>query len=260
MRDHETVSDQELHAFLDGELTPERRLQVQRVIAADPALATRVMLDMHLAELLRHGQQVRTHPAETVAQAEQLRRALARRRFMAPIGRAAVAASLLVGGWLANTMTLPYRDDGRTADVAFALSAREAVAVAEKIQGPQSGREPMGDKIRRLGHTAEVDMPDLPGDWVVKDVRLEPIDGRKGVVVAADSSAGPVSLVAAPMTRRDVLPPKEVDDPHAPAVYWQEGGTGFALVGKGVSSGLLRSVAATLTVASRRGGYARIRG
>lgn len=261
MRNGGPVSDQEIDAFLDGELTPERRLQVQQAIAADPDLAMRVMVDMHLAEALRLRQPARQHPAQTVARAERLRRAIARRRWMKPIGRAAMAASLLAVGWVANTLSLPYRTDDRHADLAFALMARETVAVAERDERLQSGPEPIDEKIRRLGHTAEVDLPDLPGDWVVKDVRLEPIDGRRGVVVAADSAAGPVSLVAAQMTGDDDVPPTAVDDPHAPAVFWQEGDTGYTLVGKGVSSGLLRSVAATLTVASRRPGtYARIRG
>lgn len=257
------ITDQDINGFLDGELTAVQRAELQARLAQDPELACRVMTDMHLSDVLRlSGSGGRQHSTGTIAAALRLERSLARRRFMATLRTSAIAASIFAVGWFSNTLTTSLREPGMAVDATFAETARVAVdAVQTEVSTPGTGRtETMNNKIARLEETAEVVVPAIPADWDVKDVRLQPINGKKSVVVTAEAAtAGPVTLVAAPMERDEAVPPTAVEDAEQPAVVWQTGQTGYALVGNAPPS-TLHSMAQGIEVASRKNNRPRIRG
>ncbi|WP_181707649.1 hypothetical protein [Chthonobacter rhizosphaerae] len=260
MSDRVDLSDQEINAYLDGELNPERRLEVQALIARDGDLARRVMTDMHLTDAMKLAQKRPVHSPETIGRARRLHKALSRRRWFPNASRGLIAASLLLTGWFANSLSVPYRQAIRTADEAFALSIRDTIQVAELDEMVRTTFEPVDEKLQRLGAAVAVDVPELPRGWYVRQVRLQRIDGRRSVIVNAVSAEGAVSLVASPMNRKTSVPPTAVTDPTTPAVFWQQGATGYTLVGKNVRQDVLESVATSLTVASRRGLVPKIRG
>ncbi len=172
-----------------------------------------------------------------------------------------MAAALLVGlGWSANSLTLPLRQGGQTTDENFILAARDALRVAQLNAGPEKGSEPKQDKIERLVGAMNISMPALPAAWRVKDVQVQPWNGRQSLVVTADtSSVGKITLVAVPMSSEDAVPPTLATDGRVPTVYWQSGGTAYALMGPAAPDRLEKE-AKEIEVATRRNVASKRRG
>lgn len=98
------VGDDDLHAYVDGALSPERRNEVEAHLAATPADAARVDAYRRLnADLHRLYDSVLDEPVA----APTPRVAAPPRRWLVP----AIAASMLLagigGGWLLRDLTLP---------------------------------------------------------------------------------------------------------------------------------------------------------
>ena len=84
------------------------------------------------------------------------------------------------------------------------------------------------------------------------DVQVQPWQGRQTLVVTATTQAlGQVTLVAAPMDGEDAVPLTLATDGRIPTVYWQSGGTAYALMGPAPSDRLERE-AKNMEVATRR--------
>ena len=120
-----TVNEQELHAFIDGELEPERAAEIAKLVAGDAALAAQVAAFRSDKEQLRDihaALDKRPLPAEWLRLIEQ------RGRFSRPLLRArttwmAIAAALLLvlGTWTAfEVQTVASAD----AIIGEALAAR----------------------------------------------------------------------------------------------------------------------------------------
>lgn len=262
MERDDAITDQEINGFLDGELSPVQRAELQARLARDPELACRVLSDMHIADVLRLAPGPRHHPIETVSAALRLERSLARRRLLANLRTGAVAASIFAVGFLSNSALTALNAPRHAVDETFAATARVAVdAVQTEVTAAETGRvETITSKIARLEETAEVVVPEIPPDWEVKDVRLQPINGKNSVVVTAQAAtAGAVTLVATPMENDEALPPTPVEGEDKPAVVWQTGQTGYALVGKAAPR-TLQTMAQGIEVASRKSNRPRIRG
>lgn len=257
----DAITDQDINGFLDGELDPAQRAELQARLARVPDLACRVLADMHISDVLRLSQTPRTHPVETVSAALRLERSLARRRFMGSLRTGAIAASIFALGFLSNSALTALNAPRHAVDATFAETARVAVDSVQTEVAADTGRvETIEHKIARLEETAEVVVPVIPADWEVKDVRLQPINGKKSVVVTAQAAtAGAVTLVATPMENEEAVPPTSVEDAEKPAVVWQTGQTGYALVGKAAPS-TLQSMAQGIEVTSRKNTRPRIRG
>jgi len=123
-----TVNEQELHAFIDGELEPERATEIGRLIAGDTALAARVAAfrsDKERLSRIYAGLEKRPLPAEWLRQIET------RDRSVKPLSRlytmrstlAGIAAALLValGTWTAFEVQTAGNPD---AIIGEAISAR----------------------------------------------------------------------------------------------------------------------------------------
>ena len=256
------ISEDEINAFLDGELSPSLKANIQARLALKPQLAARVFAEAQRMDALRSTQPQRLFPPrESVDRARQLESALGWRKFLATL-KIPMAAALLVGfGWLANSLTEPLRQGGQTTvDETFILAAREALRVAQLDTGSGQGGEPKLDKIERLVGALNISMPQLPPTWQVTDVQLQPWDERQRLVVTANTpSLGQITLVAAPMNGEDAVPPTPATDGRIPTVYWQSGGTAYALMG-GVAPEKLENEARGIEVATRRPVARKIRG
>lgn len=255
------ISDEDINRFLDGELSPSQRSVLQARLAREPDRAAEVFAHAQRMEAMRDAQPRRMFPPRaSLDKAKQLERVLRRKRLLAGL-RLQVAAIVLVAlGWSANSLTLPLRASDDKADQNFILSAREALRVAQLNAGPERGAEPKQDKIERLVGAVNVSMPDLPSVWVVNDVQVQPWNGKQSLVVTADTpSVGRITLVAAPMNGEDAVPPTTATDGRVPTVYWQSGGTAYALMGSAAPDRLEKE-AKQIEVATRRNVSPKIRG
>lgn len=261
MAPRELVSEDEINRLIDGELPAAQRADVQARLALQPDLAARVFGDLRRLEALRAAQPQRLlAPQKTVAAARRLERALGRRRVSARLRPHLIAASLVAFGWIANSLTEPWRGGGRTADETFILAAREALRVAQLDLGLARAAEPTHHKMGRLEAVIDIDLPELPSSWEVEDIQVQPWNGRQSVVVTAlTPSLGRVTLVAAPTNGEDAVPPTAAEDGRMPTVYWQSGGTAYALMGPAAPERLERE-AKGIEVASRRTEAPKVRG
>jgi anti-sigma factor RsiW len=253
MKPVDSIQDSDVARFIDGELTDTQRADVQARLAGNPGLAAEVFAESHRMEAMRAIQPRRLFPPrESVARAEQLERAFRRRKYIAAI-RLQLAAALLIGiGWAANSLTEPMRRGGNSVDENFILEAREALRVAQLNSGIEHSTEPEEDKIDRLVGALNINMPQLPPAWKVVDVQVQQWNGKQSLVVTANTATvGQVTLIAVPMSGEDAVPPTLAADGRVPTVYWQSGGTAYALMGPGAPE-RLKNEAKGIEVATRR--------
>ncbi|MBZ9768276.1 hypothetical protein LB526_16085 [Mesorhizobium sp. CA6] len=261
MRPTDGISEEDIGRLLDGELSASQRSELQARLAREPELAAEVFAHAQRMEALRASQPQRLFPpGASVEKAKQLESAFRRGKMLALL-RLQVAAVVLVAiGWGANSLTVPLRQGGKTADETFILAARDALRVAQLNAGPDRGVEPKQDKIERLVGAVNVSMPTLPSVWVVRDVQVQPWNGKQSLVVTADTpSVGRITLVAAPMNGEDAVPPTPATDGRVPTVYWQSGGTAYALMGSAAPD-RLEVEAKQIEVATRRNVAPKTRG
>ncbi|HEY6630946.1 MAG TPA: hypothetical protein VIZ90_05815 [Rhizobiaceae bacterium] len=255
-----SVTREEINGFIDGELTASRRADVQARLALDPGLAAEVFAESRRMEALRSAQPHRLFPPRASMEgARQLERAFWWRKVTASLRFQFAAALLIALGWAANSLTVPVREGSGTVDENFILSAREALRVAQLNTGPRDGGEPEADKIERLVGALNISMPQLPAAWQVIDVQVQPWNDRQRLVVTADTpSLGRITLVAAPMHGEDAIPPTAAADGRIPTVYWQSGGTAYALIGPAPTEQLERE-AKGIEVATRKNVRTKVR-
>lgn len=258
---HEHVSDDDLNRFLDGELTPDQRLNVQARLAENPDAAARVFAQAQLGEALRAAQPRRLFPPRaSVARAQKLEGAFKRKRMFERLRNCAAALALVAAGWIGNSLLAPQPVEGQRADETFIFAAREALRVAQLDAGPQVGNELKSDKIERLVGAINISMPQLPAAWRVREVQVQPWNGRQSLVLTADTpSIGRITLVAAPMEGEQAIPPTSARDGRVPTVYWQSGGTAYALMGPATPERLEKE-AAGIEIATRRAVTPKVRG
>ncbi len=250
----------DIGAYVDGELTPDQRLAVEAEAAADADLMNRLRADHALNAALRAELSPVRYSDDTLRSALALERRLKTRRWLPAAARIAAATACVALGWCLHVAIGPVFATSDVADARFADSAREALKMATLAGAGTGTGETIGRKIVRLEAVTDVDLPTLPANWRVKDAQVQSFNGRPSVVVTADSPLlGEVTLVAAPMEKESAVPPTPAEDETVPTVYWQNGGTAYALMGAATAS-RLKTVADGLDVANRRKALARTRG
>jgi anti-sigma factor RsiW len=158
------VQEDELHAFIDGELPPERREIVAAWLAANPEQAALVAGWQAQAEAIRgrYGAVV-DEPVPAKLKLDALLRGErnGRWRWLAVAAAAAIAAFFIGGaaGWMAASAAAPSSSGSLTAD---ALEAHRlyVVEVRHPVEVPGSERAHMAQWLsKRLGY--EQHIPDL---------------------------------------------------------------------------------------------------
>ena len=188
MAPNSSISDDEINRFIDGELSPAQRTDLQARLALEPVRAAEVFAEARRMEALRSAQPRRPFPPQaSLDEAKQLESAFWRRRVLGALKMQMAAALLVAAGWAANSLTEPLRQGGQTVDENFILAAREALRVAQLDAGPAQGNELDHDKIERLVGAINITMPQLPAAWVVTDVQVQPWNGKQSLVVRANT-------------------------------------------------------------------------
>ncbi len=111
MKTIDPIIDTDLDAYVDGELTVARRVEVEILPLGTPAIAAKVMADMSIRGELRMalaGEGLAAK-AETREAARRLERGLAYGRVLSSFQRVAAVAILMAAGWVAPHPSAPSR-------------------------------------------------------------------------------------------------------------------------------------------------------
>ncbi|OYD82359.1 anti-sigma factor family protein [Azospirillum brasilense] len=239
------VTEDDLLAYVDDQLPPERRIEVEAYLQGNPALASRVMQDLRQRDKLRlylmddpTGAEA-LEPARAVS-AEAPPSALsdrsAARRF--PKLRRALAAVILIGvGWTAHTLLGDVLVDPVAAAHPIPVFADEAVEAhrAAMTIGPSfSGLPP--DEAPRLAQVVSrvigghLPLPRFPADLQPLASRIVPWDEGSAVqVVYMTPAFERVTLFAAEDKTFTVTTPTAAELHGVSVVYWRHGHHVYAL-------------------------------
>ncbi|PIF73005.1 anti-sigma factor RsiW [Variovorax sp. 54] len=256
-------TDDELHAWVDGQLPPERREAVEDAIARDPAVAARVAAWHAQRDALRrlHGGLLdEPVPAPLMGVLE---------RHRAETGRSALwlrwsgmAAGLLIAfaaGWLGNSQwsTVTHASG---ASLARAPAVREFVrdaSVAHVVYTPEK-RHPVEVAAaeqqhlvqwlsKRLDHPLKV--PDLSSlGYTLVGGRLLPGEtGARAQFMFEDAAGERITLYIGTLDAQaaDAAASRETafrfaSDGAVPSFYWVDRGFGYAVAGRLPRDALLR--------------------
>ncbi len=232
------ITDSDLTAFVDGQLDVTRRLDVEAHLARHPDIAARVMAEMHDRDALREA--FAQMPAPVLVP-ERLRKAARRldqsltwRRAGERLRRAAVIALLVGAGWLAHSDSFLLGVPDTFAApvdptlVADARNAREAAQIRGRLAAQ---RTTAYDRTGIAGATG-IALPDLPGDWTVRDVQIVPARHGTGVEVVIDAGAlGELSLFATHGGKPGPGEGEVTSPGDGETAYWVSGSTAYALSG-----------------------------
>jgi anti-sigma factor RsiW len=266
------ITDADLQGFVDGQLSPERRLAVERHLAQHPAEAARVMADLQGRDELRlafGAAQVASGSGASGSggsgsagsgsggagpggrgpraadAARRLERALDRRDLLLRLRRIAAVAALVTLGWFAHAELGPLSMTDSIASPrppgfveTAMMSHRTALVRATMHSQPQAHDYDAAEMRAATG----IVMPDLPDEWRVLDVQLFPSRfGPSVEVVVASPELGTVSLFAARPGTFAVIVPTVAPAGEQQAAYWQVGEAAYALVGAAEGRALERA-------------------
>lgn len=248
MRSDPEITDFDLNAYVDGQLSFARRLEVERFLAADQEAARRVMADISARNDLRLALPLPTdEPApKTMAYARRLQMNAVGARVARNLLRAAAAIILVLAGWLARgEMTASDVASGLTKAVAPPVLISDAVRSyhAALLRSEMHFAPTLKTVDRKdIESATHIALPDLPDSWEVKDIEVFPSDEGPSLELTLDAQdLGTVSLFAVRASDDAQIAPTAAHDGTDAIAYWQNGQVAYALVSAGEREGLLKA-------------------
>ncbi|QRM35179.1 anti-sigma factor [Microvirga sp. VF16] len=240
------ITEADLLAYVDEQLDPARRIEVEEHLAHDPEAAIRIMADLKDRDALRllHAAPL-PRPAESLlAAATRLERALTWQELGLKLRRVAAVVMLIGFGWFAHGQVgLGVTDSEASptppAFVEDALHSHETALVRARMV---SQRETAAyDPAEILAETG-IRLPALPEGWQVRDAQVFPSRDGHSVEIAVDAGdLGQLSLFAAHVPVFNVIDPTIARFDEAKTVYWQTGQLAYALTGTGSDKSIERA-------------------
>lgn len=230
------IIDEDIQAYVDGQLSMARRIDVEAFLAQNPERAAQVMADLRVRDELRlimSGVDL-AGERKTRSSARLLEQALMRKGRVAILRRAAVVAVFLAVGWVAHSVINPFSATPVVASVPTptfvreALQAHEATLVREKLR-PTTAQVPFDAAEMRAA--TGITLPTLPANWAVLDSQIFPSDFGPSVEMAVKPrNGGELTLYAARTGSFSVQRVTLAHSGKAVAAYWQIGEVAYALV------------------------------
>jgi anti-sigma factor RsiW len=240
------ITETDLLAYVDDQLDPARRIEVEEYLAHDPEAAARIMRDLKDRDTLRllHAAPL-DRPSELLLRsAARLERALAWQEFGLKLRRIAAVVTLIGFGWFAHGQVgLGVTDSEASpkppAFVEDALHSHETGLLrARMVSQPEVEAYDSAEILTETG----IRLPSLPEDWQIRDAQIFPSRYGHSIEIAIDAGdLGRVSLFATQAPAFDVTPPTSARFDKATAVYWQTGQLAYALTGTGSDKALERA-------------------
>lgn len=243
------ISEDDLHAFVDGALPDSRRMEVEAYLESNPEVAERYARFGAQRDALRAA--LRPIAAEPVPLNLNLRHLVASRRRSGRSGwQAAAAACLLLlagggSGWM-------LRGAGMERPAGINALAQEA-SYAYAVFSPDGGRPVEiaaadSDALVRWVETRlskPVSLPDLSGaGYRLMGGRVVATqNGPAGLFMYDDAKGTRIAILMRPMVRRDEnAPMAEHREGDVAGYAWADDGMGYSLVG-GLDADILHPIA-----------------
>lgn len=247
-------TDDELHALVDGQLAPDRRLAVEEALARDPAMAAKVAAWHTQRDALRrlHGELLdEPIPAPLMSALDRnLPRQARRSNWMRWGGMAAGVLVAFAAGWLGNAQWSALRNP--SAVLAKAPAMREFVhdaSIAHVVYAPEK-RHPVEVAASEQQHLVQwlskrldrpLKVPDLSSlGYTLVGGRLLPGEtGARAQFMFEDAAGERVTLYIGTLDTRapDSAAARETafrftSEGPVPSFYWVDQGFGYAVAGK----------------------------
>lgn len=248
------VTEDELHAYVDGELPVERRGDVEAWLASRPDDAERVRSWRAMADALHaRYDAVANEPVPPRLELERLQRAP--RRWLYGAMAASFAAFMVGGaiGWLAHGAAR-----APSAMQAFTGDAMEAhrlyvVEVRHPVEVPGDEKAHLQQWLtRRCGRTVQAPELDSTGLKLVGG-RLLPGPSGPASFLMYESPSGERFTVYAAKTAGDATQMRYTSEGNTAALSWADRGVGYVVMG-GTDRGRLTQVARLVYDQAERGG------
>ncbi len=239
-------NDSDLHAFVDGLLSPADRARVERSLREDPRTAARVAGWQADAALLRQALASEANgPVPAVSGWRRPRPAAYLSRFSVAAATAMAATAMLGAslGWWARGSDVPHGLDGLSAQAV--LNQRVLAGGAVPVVLQTGGRLPVGENGPDPARTvAAPDLQDvgytLSGSRVVATEQ-----GTAALFIYADRGGGRIGLFVRLMIGVDAdAPLRPVSAQGMGGLAWAKDGVGYSLVSADGNADLRRLVAA----------------
>lgn len=232
------ICEGDLHSYVDDQLAPTRRIEVEAYLSRHPKVAARVMADLRARDELRLAlaDRPRIRGAGVGDAARRLERGLARDRVFLRLRRMAAIAAFVGAGWIAHSQLGAFSVTDVVASTPppaivtdAMMSHRTALLRGAMASQP---RAPGFDLAEIRSQTAIV-LPALPADWRVVDVQVFPSPSGPSVEVSVEAGgAGLVSLYAARPGGFAIGAVATYRQGDLNAATWQLGEVAYALIGK----------------------------
>ena len=242
------ITEADLLAYVDDQLDPARRIEVEEHLARDPEAAARVMADLKDRDVLRllHGAPLPRPPEAMLGAAARLERALAWQEFGLKLRRIAAVVALIGFGWLAHGQVGLGISDSEASPKppAFVEDARHAHETALiRARMISQHERPDYDPAEIRAETG-IAVPTPPADWRVVDAQVFPSRFGHSVELVLDADAlGRVSLFAARSPSFGVIAPTLARSAAGTTAYWQSGELVYALTGSAPEAAIQRAAA-----------------
>ena len=237
----------DLHAYIDGELDPQRRLAFEAFLASHPAVAARLHDYLHQREALRQGfaQMLGDTPRQTESLIGRLYGRLRLERAVRRFGPLAAAVLLLVGG--ANVAALIHQQKTALHGVpAFADQAAEmhATAVSQSLAFSDLTPADLTAMAQGLPHrlgSVTVNLPNLePNLLTLVRATMVPLNNGIGLqFVYRERDGEMLTLLVVAEDPVDDKGLHAVEQRGLQLVYWRNGATAYTLAGSPSDSDLL---------------------
>jgi anti-sigma factor RsiW len=226
------ISEADLHAYIDGELSAARAAEVEQHLAAHPELAVRLAADLrhkHAIRQFAHGLEL---PPPTQA-ARRLQGRLGRRLLLGRILGIAPRVALVVlsigVGWGAHTLYQAQRDNIPV----FADEAAEAHATYSSALLTTAGDDPgaIAGLLQSIHESAAIADQDEASLKLIGAHLVSSDEGPAVLLLYEDPTGQRVSLVVSREdTIQDIALSLAERDGYTLA-YWQDDWTAFTLTG-----------------------------
>jgi anti-sigma factor RsiW len=236
------IADEDLHAYVDNQLPPERQAEVAAYLADHPDAAARVFFDIRNRIMLKQASTPAT-PQESprvIAAARRLQRTLLLKDVRRWTARAAAVIGLICIGWYAHWQAGAFNASDNDDTPAFVVDAVHAYRThLLRAQARMNDAEELFAKT-------QIALPNLKEDWKLTDVQMYPSHAGSSVeATLIAGELGQLSLFATRTEHMHAIAPTVSRSKSETTVYWQRDSTFYALTGKRPEK-LLRSIADTL--------------